>query len=97
MISHVLGESLLVADALSRTPCSDPVDEDTLLQQETAVYVNTVVQSLPVTERQLERIRQYQEEDEVELFGNGTVSGQNIFGCVYICLCLFGPTTYRKF
>ena len=64
-ISHVPGKSLLVADALSRAPCSDPVDEDTLLQQETAVYVNTVVQSLPVTERQLERIRQHQKEDEV--------------------------------
>ena len=64
-ISHVPGKSLAEADALSRAPCSDPVDEDTLLQQETAVYVNTVVQSLPATERQLERIRLHQEEDEV--------------------------------
>ena len=29
------------------------------------MYVNTVVQSLPATERQLERIRQHQDEDEV--------------------------------
>ena len=57
-ILHVPGKSLLAADTLSRAPCSDPVDKDTLLQQETAVYVNTVVQSLPATERQLERIRQ---------------------------------------
>ena len=64
-ISHVPGKSLLVADALSRTPCSDPIDEDTLLQQKMAVYVNTVVQSLPATERQLERIRHHQEEDDV--------------------------------
>ena len=64
-ISHVPGKSLLVADALSRALCSDLVEEDTLLQQETAVYVNTVVQSFPATERQLERIRQHQEEDEV--------------------------------
>ena len=65
MISHVPGKSLVVADALSRAPCNDPVDKDTLLQQATAVYVNTVVQSLPAMERQLERIRQHQEEDEV--------------------------------
>ena len=57
-ILHVPGKSLLAADTLSRAPSSDPVDKDTLLQQETAVYVNTVVQSLPATERQLERIRQ---------------------------------------
>ena len=41
------------------------MDSDTLLQHETAVYVNLVVQSLPATDKQLERIRQHQEEDEV--------------------------------
>lgn len=56
-ILHVPRKSLLVADALLRAPCSNPVDEDTLLHQETA--------SLPATEKQLERIRQHQEEDEV--------------------------------
>ena len=64
-ISHVPGKNLLVADALSRAPSTDPVDTDTLLQLETAAYVNSVVQSLPATERQIERIRQHQEEDEV--------------------------------
>ena len=58
-ISHVPGKSLLVADALSRAPSTDAVDSDTLLQLETAAYVNAVVQSLPATERQLERIRQH--------------------------------------
>ena len=64
-ISHVPGKSLLVADALLRAPSAEAVDSDTLLQLETAAYVNTVVQSLPATERQLERIRQHQQEDEV--------------------------------
>ena len=64
-IPHVPVKSLLVVDTLSRAPCSDPIDEDTLLQQETAVYVDTVVQSLPGMERQLERIRLHPEEDEV--------------------------------
>ena len=63
-ISHVPGKSLLVADALSRAPCSEAANEDLLLQQETAAYVNFVVQNLPATEKQLERIRRHQEEDE---------------------------------
>ena len=35
------------------------------LQLETVAYVNTVVQNLPASTHQLERIRQHQEEDEV--------------------------------
>ena len=64
-ISHVPGESLKVADALSRAPSGNTEDEDTSLQQQTAAYVRAAVQSLPATERQLERIRQHQQEDEV--------------------------------
>ena len=64
-ISHVPGKSLLVADTLSRAPSTVATDSDILLQLETAAYVNTVISNLPATERQLERIRQHQEEDEV--------------------------------
>lgn len=63
-ISHVPGKSLLVADALSRAPCSEAVDEDLLLQQETADYVNSVIHNLPATEKQMERIKRHQEEVE---------------------------------
>ena len=63
-ISHIPGKNLLLADALSRAPISEAVNEDLFLQQETAAYVSTVVQSLPATEKQLERIRRHQEEDE---------------------------------
>ena len=56
-ISHIPGKNLLLADALSRAPISEAVNEDLFLQQETAAYVSTVVQSLPATEKQLERIR----------------------------------------
>ena len=63
-ISHVPGKSLLMADALSRAPCSDVRREDTLLEQATTAYACQVLQSLPATERQLERIRIHQEEDE---------------------------------
>ena len=50
-ISHVTGKSLLVADALSRARCSEVVEEDLLLQQETACYVNSVIHNLPATEK----------------------------------------------
>ena len=64
-ISHVPGKSLLVADTLSRAPLPNPAEMDTSLEQETAAYVRTLVQSLPATEKQLERIKQHQGEDEV--------------------------------
>ena len=64
-ISHVPGKSLLVADTLSRAPLPNPADMDTSLEQETAAYVSTLVQSLPATEKQLDRIKQHQVEDEV--------------------------------
>ena len=50
-ISHIPGKNLLLADALSRAPISEAVNEDLFLQQETAAYVSTVVQSLPATEK----------------------------------------------
>ena len=62
-ITHAPRKTLLVADSLLRAPST--VDSDTLLQHEMAACVNVVVQSLPATEKQLERIRQHQEEDEV--------------------------------
>ena len=63
-ISRISGKNLLLADALSRAPVSEAVNEDLFLQQETASYVSTVVQSLLATEKQLERIWQHHEEDE---------------------------------
>ena len=63
-MSHVPGKSLLMADALSGAPCSEAEASDILLQQETAAYVKSVIQSLPATDRQLERIQRHQEEDE---------------------------------
>ena len=64
-MSHVPGKSMLVADMLCRAPLPNPADMDTSLEQGTAAYVNTLVQSLPATEKQLDRIKQHQEEDEV--------------------------------
>ena len=63
-ISHVPGTSLKVADALSRAPCSGSSQSDSLLQEETAAYVDLVLQSLPASDRQLEWIKSHQERDE---------------------------------
>ena len=86
-ISHVPGKSLLVADALSRAPCSEAGREDLLLQQETEAYVNIVVQNLPAMEKQLERIRWHQEEDEecklaAEYCRSGWPSRQSLHGAM---------------
>ena len=84
-ISHIPGKNLLLADALSKAPVSEAVNEDLFLQQETAAYVSTVVQSLPATEKQLERIRRHQEEDEecrqaAEYCRSGWPSRQSLMG-----------------
>ena len=63
-LPHVPGKSLLVADILSRAPCLNVGDKNGLLQQETVAYVNSLVQSLPATEKQLDRIKRHQEEDK---------------------------------
>lgn len=63
-ISYIQGKKLLLADALSMAPILEAVEEDLFLQQETTAYVNTVVQSMTATERQLEQIRHHLEEDE---------------------------------
>ena len=50
-ISHVPGTSLKVADALSRAPCSTAQPTDILFQEETAAYVDYLVQNLPATDK----------------------------------------------
>ena len=86
-ISHVPGTSLQVADALSRAPCSEARPMEALLQRETAVYVEMVVQNLLATEKQLERIRRHQEVDEeclevVQYTQSGRPSSQSLYGAV---------------
>ena len=46
----ISGKELLIADALSRAPATDPTPADLLLQQEADAYVSMVLQGLPATE-----------------------------------------------
>jgi hypothetical protein len=57
-ISHVPGNELTIADALSRAPVSTSSVEDQSLQ--TTAYVNLVVESIPATEKRLQEIRELQ-------------------------------------
>ena len=45
---------MTIADALSRAPLSKPDEQDDLVQEETRAYVDSLIQSLPATERRLE-------------------------------------------
>ena len=84
-ISHVPGASLKVADALSRAPCSEAQPADVVFERETAAYVDAVVQSLPATDKQIERIKHHQEEDEecqeaIRYTQSGWPSRQELYG-----------------
>ena len=61
-ISHVPGKQMYISDALSRAPLS-VVDND--LHEQSELYVQSVMASLPATDRRLEQIRATQAEDAV--------------------------------
>ena len=48
---------MTIADALSRAPLKKPDEQDESVQEETRAYVDSVIESLPATERRLEQIR----------------------------------------
>ena len=62
-ISHVPGKQLVIADTLSRAPVGDPVGADQDLINETEVYANAIIGSLPISEPRLESLRRLQEAD----------------------------------
>lgn len=64
-IVHVPGKELSTADALSRAPLMEPSTEDMKLQEDVYLFVNQVVDGLPVTDVRRDEIRKHQEEDEI--------------------------------
>ena len=64
-ISHVPGKDLIVADMLSRAPTSTPISADQQFHHEGNAFINTVIQGLPASDRQLETIKEQEEQDEV--------------------------------
>ncbi len=65
-IVHVPGKELVIADTLSRAPIKRPPSElDMQLQQDTDMFVNSIVHGLPVTDKRLEQINNCQSNDHV--------------------------------
>ena len=65
-IKHVPGKENITADALSRAPVyRDLTKAEKQLNEEISLYVASVIECLPGTERRLNEIRLQQEEDEV--------------------------------
>ena len=64
-VLHTPGKDLTIADTLSCAPSATPSDADTHFNQDTEMFVATVVSCLPATEKWLIEITQKQEEDEV--------------------------------
>ena len=62
---HIPGKELVIADMLSRAPTNLPSSSDHLFHQETNAFVQTVIQGLPASDGQLERVKQEQEQDDV--------------------------------
>lgn len=57
--------TVTIADMLSRAPSEMPSDANTHFNQDTEMFVATVMSCLPATEKKLTEITQKQEEDEV--------------------------------
>ena len=64
-ITHIPGKDLVIADMLSRAPANPPSSDDLLLNQEARAFVNVVIQGLPASDEQLERIKGEQKQDDV--------------------------------
>ena len=62
---YVPGKLLVVADTLSRDPCHDTTDRDHQISDEVSYFVNNIVESLPATSIQLNRIMKCQQEDNI--------------------------------
>ena len=64
-ISHIPGQDLVTADALSRAPVSDSTASDQLLEEEVDAYIQAVIDNLAASEDRLAEIREAQLQDEL--------------------------------
>ena len=62
-ISHVPGKQLTIADTLSRAPSDSPSTTDHTFEQESQIFVNAIIQSLPATKERLQQIKESQKRD----------------------------------
>ena len=62
-ISHVPEKQLTIADTLSQAPSDSPSTTDHTFKQESQIFVNAVIQSLPATEECLQQSKEFQKRD----------------------------------
>ena len=65
LITHVPGEALTTADALSRAPLTQTTPADEQLTADSDIYVSVILQNLPVTDKCPAEIQNAQEQDAV--------------------------------
>ena len=61
-INHVPGKELYIADALSRMQADNPNTQATVPEEEMNIYVDSVLNSLPVSDVKLMEIKEAQDE-----------------------------------
>nr|XP_055074185.1 uncharacterized protein K02A2.6-like [Misgurnus anguillicaudatus] len=64
-ISHVAGKNIATADVLSRAPVSDTAEG--LSEEDINLYADSVMSSLPATEKRLREIQKHQDDDSTLL------------------------------
>ncbi|KAK6184246.1 hypothetical protein SNE40_006752 [Patella caerulea] len=64
-IVHVPGKNLYIADTLSRAPHAKAIYDDLIFQNDTCVYVHSIMNHLPASDKRLEQIRSHQNSDDV--------------------------------
>ncbi|KAL0166592.1 hypothetical protein M9458_038436, partial [Cirrhinus mrigala] len=62
-ISHVAGKNIATADVLSRAPINNTAEG--LSEEDINLYADSVVASLPATERRLKEIQEHQDKDSI--------------------------------
>ena len=64
-VNHVPGKELYIADALSRMQADNPNTQATIPEEEMNIYVDSVLDSLPLSDVKLMEIKEAQDEDPV--------------------------------
>ena len=64
-ISHIPNNNLVIADALSRAPSPYISTADNELRTKVDAYVNVIISSLPATDKKLEEIKYFQQNDTI--------------------------------
>ena len=64
-IEHVPGKNMSTADTLSRATLEESNQADQQLQDDVYLFVNQVLETIPVSETRRDEIRSHQEEDDI--------------------------------